>query len=320
MINKILYKTTMIDMVNYKIVGENKKFVYAECKICNQDKLLYSNPFQIKKNKQNEYRINCKCNHPVYTEEQWRIIASRRCKKIGIKFVQWSSNYIGAKTKMHTICAMGHTSHTNTIDSLTKIKLGHNGCKECSKLKLSEAKIGNKYGKKEDSEMITEFFEQGSYDKGTVFNRIARKDTSGRQIYWSVVCGKCKQYCEQTGSEIKRGSKSCACTRGNTVWLYIHICKKDIEFLKFGIATNVKCRKQTLKRRNAIDILSTFEFKFANKFECRKAETEIKRMIKNKPKMHEKIHDGQTETASVMYLHDILGLIREINPIEEIIS
>ena len=320
MINKILYKIKTIDMNNYKIVGEDKKFVYAECKMCNQDKILYTKPFKIQKNKQNEYKTNCKCNHPVYTESQWKIIASRRCNKIGIKFVKWSSNYIGAKTKLHTVCAIGHNSYTNTIDSLTKIKIDNNGCKKCNSLKLIEAKAGNKYSKKEDSEMIKEFFEKGSYNTGTVFNRINRKDTSGRKVYWSVVCGKCKQYCEQTSSEIKRGSKGCACTRGNTVWMYIHVCKKEIEFLKFGIATNVKSRKQTLKRRNSIEILTTFEFKFSNKFECRKAETEIKRMIKNKPKMHEKIHDGQTETASVMYLHDILGLIRANNPIEEIIS
>lgn len=316
MINKILYKNTTIIHKNIEIIGENAKSYFIKCNKCENDKILYNLPIEFPKGKR--LKVECNCSKR-FNEKQIKIITSRRCQNVNLTFIKWTEDFHGTKTKVTAQCENGHTVTTVTPDSLLKVKNG-NGCRECQSKLLGKIKAGNRYSYKPDDVMVKEFETVGSYPAGTLFKRIDRQDTFNRKVYWKVTCSKCSVTCEQTGSEIKRGSKSCACHRGNCIWMYVHICKQDFEFVKYGIATNIQTRQKVLERRNGIRILKTFKFKFDTKQNCRNAETEIKRWLKNKPKNAPSLKDGHSEVASIKDLDGILCYLRSLSAVEEVIS
>lgn len=74
----------------------------VECSICSKDVELFPDGFKSKKGNLVVGQISCGCSNKFkWNESQYKVLVSRECTKSNYKFLGWSGEFVGQKTKLH---------------------------------------------------------------------------------------------------------------------------------------------------------------------------------------------------------------------------
>ena len=73
----------------------------VECSICNKDVELFHNGFRSTKDCLIREAVPCGCTVTKWDEHQFKVLVNRGCAKRNYKFLGWSGEFVGQKTKLH---------------------------------------------------------------------------------------------------------------------------------------------------------------------------------------------------------------------------
>lgn len=187
------------------------------CSICSVDKELWPyGSIVATKSMLSSGRITCGCSKsPKWQEWQNKIKVKRECEKRGYIFHGWYRNYKGCLTTLSLEnISTGNRWNTTSINNLLR---GHGDPEEGKQSTINSSMI-------EDSIHIKDFMCTGKFLKGTIFWRSDRVNPKGCKPYWNYTCplcsndeyvkaGVCSGTFEKHIGSLKRGEKSCRCSK-----------------------------------------------------------------------------------------------------------
>lgn len=203
---------------DYDSNGSNIKFT-VECSLCIQDAELFQEEFVALKTNLTKGKCPCGCTRtPRWSEYQNKIRVQRECDKRGYIFHGWFGGYSKNKTYLDL-------ENPETGNRWTSVNLNHllsgNGDPVEGALKSKDSHL------KPDEDHIQEFHKAG-FTEGYKFWRSDRVNKYGWKPYWYYTCSVCScdeyvqdELCsgifENTTSNLKKGLKSCRCSK-NYKW------------------------------------------------------------------------------------------------------
>lgn len=286
------------------------KVYSAKCNICAEDEELFGDGvFKTHRSNILKGYLPCGCGaRPLWNEDQFKVICNREADKRSFKFLGFSGEYKGNKTKLRLECNLHGVWTTTDINHFLKGR----GCKGCKAITCSEVNIGNTHSLIDDNTMIQSFLKLGSFHPGTKFKRCDPATMNRSVSDWIINCPECKTEVIAKSSNIKLGYRLCACEKPKQKYAYINIVsdKESILAIKYGIATNPEDRlkKQAWK---AIYPMTNFGiWEFEDYQSCRNAETYCKRNFQQSLSKEE-MPDGFTETTYPYNIDKIIKIYED---------
>lgn len=91
----------------------------VECSICSKDVELFPDGFRSTKDCLIRGQVPCKCSNKFkWKESQYKVLVNRGCTKHNYKFLGWSGEFVGVRTKLHLHnLGNGNNWNTATVDS-----------------------------------------------------------------------------------------------------------------------------------------------------------------------------------------------------------
>ena len=290
----------VIGWTGVKKYTDKPYIVYCE-KCAGDSELFGEGYFKIVKHSLLSGSLPCGCGKlPKWSENQWKIIAERRCRFLGYSFLGFIGQYKGGNTKVSVCCDLHGIWDTTTIMSLVK---QCTGCPKCGTERTKQS-----FMRTED--LIKLFFSSGSFHPDTKFWRSERQTTQGASVYWFMLCPSCGEQGESLSESLKNGYLPCACARTRQKECYINIItdKQSILAVKFGIANNSKARLKKQNHSGLYDLVSHVVYSFPTTTSCKAAERECLFTLSCKVLAKEELWDGYTETTSVMNINKITDI------------
>lgn len=274
------------------------KLYILKCSECAKDSELFGDGV-FKSLKGNlKTALPCGCAHkPNWSREQYQILCQRQANKKSYKFLGFSSQWKGNKTKLLLKCPEHGEWNTTTINDFIST---NRGCLLCYRATIY------KRVRKPDDVMVASFFASGAFHPDTKFWRSDRKNKAGNHVYWNMECPVCETTGSSVHSNLQKGSRPCAC-KNNQTQAYINLIEDSgiPVALKFGIATIAKRRTYEQNLRSGFSVTSLKVYEFPNKELCVKAETECKRTLVSGILTSAEMPDGWSETTFVYNLDKI---------------
>lgn len=277
--------------------GSNKSYV-LKCSKCSQDSELFGEGyFKSLKSDLVRGRLPCRCaRSPRWSKEQFTTLCSRRASEIGFKFLGFTGDWKGSRTKIKMFCEKHGEWNSGIITSLINMCQGCPGC---------GVDISKKTRTKADDVMIYSFFASGAFHPETKFWRSERKTKKGDKSYWFMSCPECGETGESFSGDLQLGKRSCACSRHRQQEAYINWIIDDlgdIVAIKFGVTNNStrRIKQQNLKSVYSIKQYSVYQFPSVE--QCKKAERECKQQLECGIVLKRDFPDGYTETT---WLHNL---------------
>lgn len=285
---------------NLKKPYSNKLYI-LKCSVCSQDEELFGDGIfkSLKGNLANA--LPCGCAHkPNWSKDQYEILCERKAKERLYKFIGFSGDWKGNKTKLLLSCQYHGDWNTTSINDF--ISSGK-GCLQCYRETI------HRRVRKSDEEMIASFFASGAFHPETKFWRSDRKNRAGSRIYWNMLCGECGVLCSSIGANLQKGSKPCDCATKQT-YAYVNLVEDSgvPVALKFGIASIVERRVYEQNLRSPFSIINIKKYKFPSKGLCKKAESDCKKEFITCLLNSTEMPDGWTETTSINNLEKIIEI------------
>lgn len=282
-----------LEVIGLSEVEHNKKRYILRCSKCSSDPEMFGGGyFRAYSSDLKRGKIPCGCSaHTIWSEDQYKVLCSRKAHQLGYKFVGWAESYIKSKTKIELLCEKHGTWTTNRIALFLSEGCG---CPQCGNDKCSYINL------KSDAEHITDFIKTGCFSYGTKFWRSNRENAKGYSTsYWWMECPDCGSIGEGYSGDLKKGLRCCDCSNSRQKVAYINSIKYQELFIgvKFGISNNPQNR---IKQQNSVsicDIEEVYLYRFQNKQSCRAAERECKQTLVCGVVDKQLMPDGWTETT-----------------------
>lgn len=286
--------------------GKHKKIYLCLCSECSQDPELFGDGvFISSKSNLVKGQIPCGCSKkPTWSKEQLEIRLQRKVDLTNYKFIGLVDSYRKATTKVLLECTIHGVWDSTQANA---VMIGNFSCPSCTNIKRIE--ILAKHNKYEDQKFIDSFYNSGVFSTETIFTRSSKLDKKGREIYWEYTCQTCKVLCCSTASHIKKGRKSCECTKFNPKQAYIKIILDNNTplALKYGVANLASNR---LYRNCVWDVKHHSTWIFNNRSDCLKAERYCKDNLVSKVIPKNEMPDGYTETTSINNIEKIIDIYK----------
>lgn len=282
-----------------EVLGQiNKKgraIYVVKCNTCCLDSELFGDALYYQgKSQIDRGHHPCGCAYnPKWTEEQYKIIAKRTAEKVGYKFLGFSSEFSGHKTKLHLVCDL-HGGWTTT--DINHLRNGR-GCPGCKAQVTSEFNIKKRYS---DEEMVASFMETGAFHPETKFWRDTTPNKKGHYVLWRIYCPDCCSIgLPAAPKEIRKGVRTCNCSRQKQTKAYINLVKDGavVIALKFGIAIEPLDRLLRQRSKSVYEIEPYCTYIFPSHEDCRFAENYCKRTLECGVVPKEYMLDGHSETT-----------------------
>lgn len=207
-----------------------KKYI-VECDVCKKDNPLHGDGlYKIFKKDLCNGRIPCGCSKkPIFTRDQWEVRIKRAAEEKGFKFISFSGEFDGGRTKLEISCPEHGSWYSTTAESLIS---NSPGCPVCGRTRTIDA------SRREYSYHVEKFMETGKFHKDTEFWRSGKKSGAHYWFYKCPVCsedeytkaGLCKGVFEACGNSLKKGILPCRCSKSARLtgpqWEY-EIKKRD---------------------------------------------------------------------------------------------
>ena len=180
------------------------------CSICDEDEMHRGRIYISKKGWLNEGRIPCQCEKKGLNrkEQAARIVSA--CSERELEFLGFVGEYNGTYTKLKLRCLRdGHEWETSSVNNFFAKGRGR-GCRICANASMLPP----------DEESIKEFLSTGAFVEGTRFWRLPL-DPQNRWACHCPICsndelvkqGLCSGVFISTRSSLRKGSKSCRCSK-----------------------------------------------------------------------------------------------------------
>lgn len=190
----------------------NCRFI-VECSSCSKDRELFPDEFTSTKSNLTTGKIPCGCaRNPNWSEHQYKVRVQRLCTEKGYIFHGWFGNYNKRSTYVDLENPKtGNRWQSGTIKSFLR---GHGDPVEAVHKRTVN-----------DDQHIHDFMKTGSFIDGTIFCRSDKVYSTGAKIYWKYTCpicsndeyvkaGVCTGIFEGDVSSMKKGIRSCRCSKG----------------------------------------------------------------------------------------------------------
>lgn len=283
--------------------GWNKKYV-VQCSECMKDPELFGEGvFKCVKSSLLLGSVPCGCAQLVgkRTEDQYKILCTRRAEDNGLIFRGFSETFRGLKTKLILYCLEHDTEFkTTSITNFIYRKLS-TGCGICRTEKIRST------NRKSDEEMIESFLITSQFVDGTVFTRSPKLNNRGGSPHWFVDCPACGCRGESSASNLQQGKRPCECSINRQKEAYINIISDNGVplALKFGVANNSNARLQQQSYNSIYEIENHAVFQFESRQKCIEAEIDCKTHLVCGVLSKEEMRDGYTETTFLYNLDKI---------------
>lgn len=305
-------ENNQIRIIGWSGKNPRKKYIVF-CEHCAKDSELYGEGyFPTNLSNLKAGKIPCGCSKArTKTREQYRILAERECKDLGLSFVDWYGDFNGIYTKCSIECPV-HGIYTST--SLNSLLNQHSSCKKCH-----DANHAGKIFLKSDKNWIDRFLLTGSFDPYTTFTRSNVLNKRGYKTFWQVDCPVCGWSGLSDQSNLVVGKTPCSCsviskmTEG-----YINILSDngvDIA-LKFGISSSSSRRAKIQNRSCIYDVRQLGVWVFPDFYKCRKSETEIKNTLECGIIPKVEMPDGYTETTHLYNFDKIVEIFQKYGAVK----
>ena len=261
--NEFLQKThPQLKVVDVEGKGNKRKFILV-CDVCSKDEELW--PYgSIRQTKVSLLKTKgfcaCSSSQVTWSEKQYKIRVERECNNRGYTFHGWAEPFKRNTTKLDLSNPVtGNRWQSTHINNLF---VGKGDPWESGFLP--------------DEEQVRKFKELEVYHEDTIFERdVGKKDTRGKEVYWKITCGECKESYSRSAGGIRISCRGCSCAksgggfdRGISGYLYINKfidrLTREPQVLKYGI-TNVnykgRCTKQATAARMDGETIRVFKHK-----------------------------------------------------------
>lgn len=286
------------------------KIYSVKCNICANDSELFGDGL-FKTHRSNILRgyLPCGCGaRPLWNQEQFRIICTREAEKRGFKFIGFSGEYKGSKTRLDLNCDLHGDWKTTDINHF----LGGRGCPGCKAVTCAESAAGNTHSRIDDNIMIQSFMETGAFHPETKFRRCDPTVVERTVSDWIVSCPLCETEVIAKSSNIRLGYNICACKTQRQKYAYINLISdyENIISIKYGIATNPEDRLKKQATKSIYSLSNYGVWKFPDYQSCRNAETLCKRTF-TQSLSREEMPDGFSETTYACNIEAIIKIYED---------
>lgn len=282
-----------------------RKIPIIKCDVCASDPELHgeglfvSSPKGIKNNS-----IGCGCSVQYkWSASQYKIRITRVAEKYGYRFIGFGEDIDSIKVNTHTKCIVECPKHGVITSAIVNSIISREtfSCKLCAYEETGER------SRKPDEDIIKGFMTSGRFHEDTMF----WKDVS-RKNYWFYLCGECLAVGRNAHSNLRKGARSCNCSRVDQKEMYINLLYKDdiVVAIKFGLSNNSYYRMSAQNSKTTLEVKPFELWDFKTKWECWNAETEIKNKVPRNFMSREEYPDGWTETVDPQYLPDVLKIMK----------
>lgn len=299
--NNQLEVLSIIDKVGYT------KTYSVKCYGCANDPDLFGEAI-FKSYRSNILRnyLPCGCGaRPLWSEDQFKVICEREANKRDFKFLGFSGEYKGNKTRLELECPLHGVWTTTNINHFLKGR----GCPGCKSVTCAEVNKGNTHTRIDDDIMIESFMSVGSFHPDTTFKRCDPILTNRSISDWVINCPECKTEVIAKSSNIRLGYRLCACEKPKQKYAYINIVsdQEDIIAVKYGIATNPEDRLKKQAWKSIYPMSNFGVWEFDNYQSCRNAETLCKKVFPQSLS-REEMPDGFSETTFPYNIDKIINI------------
>lgn len=293
----------------YEIIGKLKntlKYV-VKCEDCAKDPELFKlGLFTIALGDLKAGQTPCGCSvGPKWNEEQQKVRAHRLAAEGGFIFLGWEGPYRMGKTYCKFECKIHGVWTSTTINGAFKTK---SKCPRC------HIEMFGKNNLLPEIEMVSKFFNTGSYDIRTEFTRSERTNHKGYKDYWKVYCPICETINESSTYNLTQGKLPCPCSVQSQKELYVNLIfnEEDLKAVKFGIARRSNIRLVQQNKVTKFDVENFGIWEFPTVRECKDAEKFLKRKFDIKFLTKEDFPDGYTETIAPDCLERLINCINSL--------
>ncbi len=290
--------------------GSHKSYV-AKCDVCSRDEELFGDGlFRIIKGAITLQREPCGCsNIPKWTEDQYYTRTKRKAEQNGFKFLGWSKDFYGYRTKIKLFCEKHGEWDTGNINHL----MNGRGCPSCKGETTANFNILTKTIP--EDQMIASFMLSGSFSEGSKFWKSERKTKEGYTDYWKRWCPDCNEVSETLTKDLKLGCKSCSCNSQRQQQAYINLVKDSdtVVAIKFGIANNSHIRIKSQNSKSIYEIVNHSVYEFPTVNDCKSAERECLNSLHCGVVSKFEMPDGYTETTYPINIEEIINIYNNFN-------
>ena len=278
------------------------KMYVVECDVCREDSELFGDGiFLSPKNSLSNGAVPCGCTiSPYWTEDQYKIICSRKAELLGNKFIGWDGVFKGcAATKVIQECSTHGVWKSAKITTVIR----GTGCPRCHFDEIAKA------SRKPDDLMVEGFFKSEGFHPDTIFSRSDRKDKRGHTVFWKVECPDCGSVGESLPGNLRKGKRPCLCGKYRQQEAYINFIKDgdNIICLKFGISRDSNKRLKQQVSRTLLEVVQHAVYNFPTVEACKDAEKKCKETFLTGVISKFEMPDGYTETT---YTHNLGEIVK----------
>lgn len=298
-LNKILIENGMDNLTAVDYDKKTGEYSFT-CDRCSVDQELWGNVVLVStKNQILEKYFPCGCKEvPVYSEDQYKILISRRCEEDGFVFNGFVGDYLKAQTLLSITCKNGHTRNTTKITQFLNKNV--NRCMDCKHIWARELYAS-------DGGEIKRILSDSMLPQHTFLGFCGGEFINQNQKF-KYFCSEHHKVYKRTIRSFLDGSKGSCCSGGGFKenlkgYLYfVRWCDDESGFLfyKYGISNhNPLKRIKTQVRKTIAKPLYVGGFLFDLGEDAVLLEHSLKDIYKNCRVSFEDLPDGFTETIRI---------------------
>lgn len=289
---------------NYQLVdskgGGNTNMWLWYCPDCNTP--FYKRPSRLRETNNKLCRCNTSSNFSGWTEQlrtfQMKDIAHTK----GLNFLGWESTYVNSKSYLYVKCPK-HTHYKVSVNNFTKPT--ENNCPDCYDDRRGESA----------RHTLEDFVLKGKEVHGDLYDYSDYEYIDSRTSS-NIHCSECKGTFTATYDNHINKKQGCGLCKGKRAKnLYLLLIKDDgVPIgIKYGIATSTEKRIENHITATGFDFEIIRNLVFDENYQCREAETYIKRFYGNKGYLPKSVFKkGNTETVSLLKLQEILEIFDKL--------
>lgn len=289
----------------YKLVdskgGGNKEKWLWYCPDCNTP--FYKSPSRLRETPNKLCRCNTSSNFSGWTE-QLRTSQMKEIAKIkGLSFLGWESSYLNSKSYLYVKCPK-HKHYKVSVNNFTR-DYDINNCPECYDDRRGE----------DVKHTLEDFVKKGKEIHKGLYNycdyTYVDSRTSG--VIHCNSCGGTFTATYDNHINKKQGCGLCKGKRAKNLYLLLIKDQETPIGLKYGIATFTDERVKGHIKSTGFNFEVIRNIIFEETYQCRLAETRLKRYYGNAGYLPKSIFKGgNTETVSLLNLEEILKIFDEL--------
>jgi hypothetical protein len=291
-----------------KVLGQvahdgSVKMYLVKCFSCAKDPELHGEGiFKSFKYSLIKGQVPCGCSVSYRkTEGHYRVLCQRTADLLGYSFLGWATEFSDRKTKLVLECSMHGVWSTGIINNFLN---RHVGCPKCKAVD-----VGKRF-KICEKEFLSSLISKGFFPEGTLLSRSDQLDKRGHKPFLNIYCPDCNSWAITTLPSLKKGCRSCDCSKHRQKEAYINFIfdGSNLLAIKFGIANNTESRLKDHVKNSVLNITNHLIYTFSSTENCKFAEKLCKQTLVCGIVDEQLFGDGYTETTFPYNIDKIVSI------------